>query len=72
MSNKHEKTKTVVPPNVRKDTPISNSKDNSVKTNTEKETVNVKAKHVKVESLVDPVTTPKPSGPKHVWVPKSS
>ena len=66
ISNKHEKAKTVVPPDVEKDTPISKSNDNFVKNNTEKETINVKVKHVKIESNVDPVATPKPSGPKHL------
>ncbi|KAL8097573.1 hypothetical protein AgCh_030630 [Apium graveolens] len=45
--------------------------DNFVETSTEKESVKVKAKHVKV-SFVDSVSTPKPSGSKKTWVPKSS
>ena len=72
MSNEHVKAKTVVPPKPRKVTPVSKSDDSLVKTDTEKETVDMKVKHVKVNSNVDPVTTPKPLGPKHVWVPKSS
>ena len=72
MNTEHIKAKTVVSPKVRKETPISKPKDIPVKANTEKVPVKVKDKHVKIETNVTPVKTPKPSGPKQVWVPKSA
>lgn len=72
MSNKYGKVKTLDPPKVRMGSPVSKPKDTSIKANTEKEIIDVKAKDVKVESNINPVKIPKPLGPKQVWVPKSS
>lgn len=56
MSNKYEKMKTVDSPKVRKESYVSKPLDTLVKTITEKETVDVKVKHVKIESDINPLT----------------
>ena len=70
-SNKHVRAKTVSPPKVRKDTPVSKSKVTPDKAKT-KDTrkVNAPTEHVKIVLVVSSVKTSKPLGPKQVWVPK--
>ena len=70
-SNKHTRAKTVSPPKVRKDTPVSKPKvtpDKAKIKDTRK--VNATSEHDKVASVVSPVKTSKSLGPKQVWVPK--
>ena len=70
-SNKHIRAKTVSPPKVRKDTPVSKPKVTLDKAKT-KDTrkVNAPTEHSKVIHVVSSVKTSKPLGPKQVWVPK--
>ena len=67
----HTRAKTVSPPKVRKDTPVSKPKVNPDKAKT-KDTrkVNAPDEHVKVVPVVTPVKISKSLGPKQVWVPK--
>ena len=70
-SNKHVRAKTVSPPKVGKDTPISKPKvtpDKAKSKDTRK--VNVPDEYVKVVHVVSSVKSSKPLGPKKVWVPK--
>ena len=70
-SNKHTRAKTVSPPKVRKDTPVSKPRvtpDKAKIKDTRK--VNATTEHVKVVPVVSSVKTSKPLGPKQVWVPK--
>ena len=70
-SNKNIRAKTVSPPKVRKDTPVSKPKVTLDKAKTkDKRKVNVPDEYVKVAPVVTPVNIPKPLGPKQVWVPK--
>ena len=70
-SNKHVRAKTVIPPKVRKDTPVSKPRvtlDKAKMKDTRK--VNAPAEHVKVVPSVSYVKSSKPFGPKQFWVPK--
>ena len=70
-SNKHVRAKTVSPPKVRKDTPVSKPRvtpDKAKIKDTRK--VNAPNEHVKVVPIVSSVKSSKPLGPKQVWVPK--
>ena len=70
-SNKHIRAKTVSPPKVRKETPVSKPRvipDKAKIKDTRK--VNASTEHVKVVPVVSSVKSSKPLGPKQVWVPK--
>ena len=70
-SNKHTRAKTVSPPKVRKDTPVSKPKVNPDKAKTkDKKKVNATPEHDKVDTVISSVKTSKSLGPKQVWVPK--
>ncbi|KAL8104298.1 hypothetical protein AgCh_028500 [Apium graveolens] len=64
ISNEHTSIETLLPP-------ASKSENIDVKTSTEKETMKVKFKPVKITSNIDPISTPKPLGPKHMAGEKS-
>ena len=71
VSNKHDRAKTVSPPKVRKDTPVSKPKVTPDKAKTkDKSKVNEPIEHVKVVYVAKSVKISKPLGPKQVWVPK--
>ena len=70
MKKKHDRANTASPLKARKGTPVSKAKDKSAKAEvTEKESVNEKAKNVK---LVTPIKSSKQQGPKQVWVPNKT
>ena len=70
-SNKHTRAKTVSPPKVRKDTPVSKPKVSPDKAKTkDMMKVNATPENDKVASVVSYVKTSKSLGPKQVWVPK--
>ena len=72
-SNKHVRAKTVSPPKVRKDTPVSKPKVTPDKAKSkDMRKVNVLDEYVKVVPVVTPVEISKPLGPKKVWVPKKN
>ena len=67
--NKHDRVKTVSPPNVRMGTPVSKPKFTPDKAKKkDKSKVNEPAEHVEVVHVIKSVKIAKPLGPKQVWV----